>query len=88
MGVDLAAGYAGRHIAKPVIGGMVDSVINRTGGPVRGPSALPPIPRTPEEYMRTMLAAKDGDISGGELARRTKLGGKDTGIRPLPEPPE
>jgi hypothetical protein len=52
------------------------------------PVQLPPIPRTSAEYMRTMLAAKDGEISPGELARRTKLGGKDTGIRPLPEPPQ
>lgn len=49
---------------------------------------LPPIPRTSEEYTRTMLAAKEGAISPGEMERRLKRGGAKMKVQPLPSPPQ
>lgn len=79
---------AGRYLGKPIVGSMVRSVVNRQGAPVSSPPALPPIPRTSEEYLRTMLAAKEGTISPGEMERRLKRGGAKMRMQPLPSPPQ
>lgn len=81
----LAGGVVGK-VAQPVVGSLVRSVIER-GDTAKFP-ALPPIPRTSEEYLRTMLAAKEGAISPGEMERRLKRGGATMKVQPLPQPPQ
>jgi hypothetical protein len=79
---------AGRMAGKPVVGSLVRSVVGRTGSPMPGSLPLPPIPRTPEEYTRTILAAKNGEISPGEASRRIAAGGGSNRVIPLPSPPQ
>lgn len=82
-----AGALAGRYLGKPVVGGMVRSVIGRDGAPVSAGPPLPPIPSTPEQWQRTILAAKDGELSPGEAARRIARGGGSNAVKPLPPPP-
>jgi len=41
-----------------------------------------------QEAMRTLLQAKEGDISPGEASRRISRGGQSVRVKPLPRPPE
>lgn len=90
IGMAEAAGagtLAGRYLGKPVVGSMVDSVIGRSGQPVTARPPLPPVPRSPEEYTRTILAAKEGQITPAEASARIRRGGGSTRVSPLPPPP-
>ena len=90
IGMAEAAGagtLAGRYLGKPVVGSMVDSVIGRSGQPVTAGPPLPPVPRSPEEYTRTILAAKEGQITPAEASARIRRGGGSTRVSPLPPPP-
>jgi hypothetical protein len=50
--------------------------------------AIPAIPRSPEEYTRTILAAKEGTLSPDEANRRIRRGGGSLKVQPLPSPPQ
>lgn len=77
----LAAGV-GYGLTEPVVGSLVRSVVNRNAGPPRLS-----IPRTPEEYTRTILAAKEGDIPAGEADRLITRGGGRVGVIRRPSEP-
>ncbi len=93
LGEPFAAAYVGgqlgRMVAKPVIGGMVSSVLRRNTGPPTPPSTMPPLPPlypiSHEEYMRQMLRAKNGEISTTRLNQLTRNSPK---LRRIPQPPE
>jgi hypothetical protein len=87
IGGMLLGGMAGRILGKETIGRAGRTVIERSGGPP-DLRQLPPIPRTPEEYTRTLLAAKEGELSAGEADRRITRGGGKVRVNPLPKPPE
>lgn len=73
------AGAAGYGLTEPLIGSLVKSVVNRDAGPPKLS-----IPRTTEEYTRTILAAKEGTISPDEANRRIARGGGS--VRVLRQP--
>ncbi len=63
----------GRVAGKPIVGGMVRSVLNRDIGPVTPP---------PGAIENIMQAAKDGTISPGEATRRIANMGGSTKVQP------
>lgn len=69
----LVGGWAGKQLLKPVIGGMVDSVLNRKMGAVTPP---------PGAIESVMQAAKDGTISPGKATTILSNMGVSTKVNP------
>lgn len=82
VGGVMLGGMAGRLAGKETIGRATRAVIERQGGTPRLNT-----PRTPEEYTRTILAAKEGNIPAGEADRLITRGGGRVGIIRRPQEP-
>ena len=88
IGGTIIGGMAGKALAKPVIGGLVRSVIERDAGAPSLSSVPRPVPASPAEYTRILLNAKNGDISPGEADRQIVQRGGKVRVNPLPSPPQ
>ncbi len=95
FGMDVGARLgtaAGRMMGKPVIGGMADSVLDRS---VPAPKLTPPsppynapsssYPKTREAYTRIMMDAKEGKINP---TRADQMLRNSPRMRRMPQPPE
>ena len=71
----VAGGVAGRMVGRPVIGSMVDAVLNRPAPPP------PSFAGTAARTAAIMDMAKNGEISPGEADRRIRLLGESTKIK-------
>jgi hypothetical protein len=82
-------GSIGSAVGHPLIGYSVGGEVgSELGKKMTARPAIPAIPRTPEEYTRTILAAKEGQISGAEANRRITRGGGKVTVQPIPPPPQ
>lgn len=81
VGGMLIGGMAGKYVGRKTVGAATRAIIEREAAPTLS------IPHTPEEYTRTILAAKEGSISAGEADRRIARGGGSVRVLRRPEEP-
>lgn len=85
LGGTLAGGMVGKAVGRATTGRAARALVERSSA---GPPRLRSIPATPEAYTRTILAAKEGEISPGEADRRIVRAGGRVKVRPIPQPEE
>lgn len=84
----VAGGTLGSAVGHPLIGYSIGGEIgSEVGKKLMSKPPLPPVPTTPEQYTRTILAAKEGELTPGEASRRIARGGGSSKVKPLPPPP-